>query len=278
MSEMQTAGKKQRSTMDNIVIVRAIIEQRIEKSNTYIFFADAVKCYNKLWLQDCIIELAKLGYNKNDLEILYKLNETAQVKINTPNGDTENIEIKDVVEQGTTYGPIMCCASTARVNEIGEKVICKYGNREIGVPIFMDDIAVIGDADTIRKGIRNCRKMETEKKIQYRLKKTKYMTIITGRENQEQIEEVKEGKIEEVDTYIYLGIMLNKEGNLKEHIKETENKAIKIIREINGISSKHNVGQEEIRVKIKLFETCLIPAILYGFKAWGKYPKVRRKQ
>ena len=67
--------------------------------------------------------------------------------------------------------------------------------------------------------------------------------------------------------------MLNKEGNLKEHIKETENKANRIIREINEISSKHNVGQEEIWVKIKLFETCLISAILYGFEAWGKISK-----
>ena len=42
----------------------------------------------------------------------------------------------------------MCCASTARVNEIGEKVICKYGNTEIGMPVFMDGISAIGDADT----------------------------------------------------------------------------------------------------------------------------------
>ena len=34
------------------------------------FFADAVKCFDKLWLQDCIIELAKLGYSKNDLDII----------------------------------------------------------------------------------------------------------------------------------------------------------------------------------------------------------------
>ena len=68
---MQSAGKEQRSRMDNIVIVSAIIEQRrIEKSSTYIFFADAVKCFDKLWLQDCIIELAKLGYSKNDLDII----------------------------------------------------------------------------------------------------------------------------------------------------------------------------------------------------------------
>ena len=44
---MQIAGKKQRSTMDNIVIVRAITEQRrIEKRNMYVFFADAVKCFD----------------------------------------------------------------------------------------------------------------------------------------------------------------------------------------------------------------------------------------
>ena len=34
----------------------------------------------------------------------------------------------------------MCCASTARVNEIRERVICKYGNIEIGMPVFMDDM------------------------------------------------------------------------------------------------------------------------------------------
>ena len=32
-----------------------------------------------------------------------------------------------------------------------------------------------------------------------------------------------------------------------------------------------NVGkQEKIRVKLKLFETCLTPAILYGFEAYGE--------
>ena len=95
----------------------------------------------------------------------------------------------------------MCCTSTAKVNEIGEKVICKYGKIEIGMPVFMDDFAAINDAEAIKKGIRNCRKMETEKKIQYGLQKTKYMTIIAEREKQEQIEEeIKEGKIEEVGT------------------------------------------------------------------------------
>ena len=62
---MQTAGNEQRSTMDDIVIVSAITEQRrIEKRNTYIFFVDAVKCFDKLWLEGYLIKLAKLRHKK----------------------------------------------------------------------------------------------------------------------------------------------------------------------------------------------------------------------
>ena len=59
------------------------------------------------------------------------------------------------------------------MNDIGEKVRCKYGDIEIGMPVFMDDILAVGDEEEIRKAIRNCRKMETLKKFEYGLKKTK---------------------------------------------------------------------------------------------------------
>ena len=49
MFNMQTAGKKNRSTVDNIIIINAIIEkQRQSHKNTYLFFADAEKCFDKL--------------------------------------------------------------------------------------------------------------------------------------------------------------------------------------------------------------------------------------
>ena len=53
----------------------------------------------------------------------------------------------------------------------------QYGKVEIGMPVFMDDIAAVGKVDDIRKGIQNCRRMEIEKKMIYGLKKTKYMVI-----------------------------------------------------------------------------------------------------
>ena len=62
MSEMQAPGRKETSAMDNLVIMNTIIEnQRAQKLNTYIFFADAVKCFDKLWLKDCLLELRLLS-------------------------------------------------------------------------------------------------------------------------------------------------------------------------------------------------------------------------
>ena len=47
--------------------------------------------------------------------------------------------------------------------------------------------------------------MEAEKKIQNGLKKTKCLTIRTGRQKHEQKEEeVKEGKIDEIASYMYI--------------------------------------------------------------------------
>ena len=72
---------------------------------------------------------------------------------------------------------------------ISEKFELKYGETLIGMPIFMDDIAAIGGAEDIRKGIRNCRKMEIEKKMEYGLTKTNIVVIKTGKGITEKIEE-----------------------------------------------------------------------------------------
>ena len=73
--------------------------------------------------------------------------------------------------------------------------------------------------------------METEKKMIYGLKKTRYMVINTGKEPEEVIDErVKEGIVQEVDIYKYLGMVINKSGNLKNHILELNRKCEVITR------------------------------------------------
>ena len=80
-----------------------------------------------------------------------------------------------------------------------------------------------GCANDIRKGIRNCREMEKLKKVTYGVKKTKYMVLNTGRDEEEKIEEeVKMGMIGCTDKYKYVGFNLDKHGNCLYHIDMKE--------------------------------------------------------
>ena len=97
--------------------------------------------------------------------------------IKTPVGNTDNIQVKEMIKQDTIFGPIMSCTETSTVNSIGEEVKYRYGKINIRMPVFIDDIATAGKTEHIRKGKNNCARMEKEKKISSGLKKTKYMIV-----------------------------------------------------------------------------------------------------
>ena len=91
------------------------------------------------------------------------------------------------------------------------------------------------------------------------------MMVKTGKEREEIVQEkVKSGAVQKTETYHYLGITINKEGNLEEHIKITAKKCETISTKIDAIGAKNQVGKEEIRVKLKVFDTCLMTALTWN--------------
>ena len=49
--------------------------------------------------------------------------------------------------------------------------------------------------------------------MRYGLKKTKYMMVKTGKEREEMEENVKSGTVKKIETFQYLQITINEEGN-----------------------------------------------------------------
>ena len=116
--------------------------------------------------------------------------------------------------------------------------------------------------------------MEKEKKISFGPKETKYMIVKTGQKQEEEINEtVKAGRIQITDKWKYLGMKISTDGLLAGHIKELSTRCGTINREICAIGAKTEVGKEDVRVKLKLFETCLMPALLYEMEAWKNFQK-----
>ena len=59
--------------------------------------------------------MEELGYNRNDIKILYKINKKAEIIADTTVSQTESISVKEIVKQGSIFGPIMCCTTTSRM-------------------------------------------------------------------------------------------------------------------------------------------------------------------
>ena len=49
----------------------------------------------------------------------------------------------------------LCFVTTASVNDTGEEVSLNYGDRDIGMPVFVDNKSAVVNAEEIKKGIRN---------------------------------------------------------------------------------------------------------------------------
>ena len=61
--------------------------------------------------------------------------------------------VRNIVKQGTIFGPILCCSSTGRIDEMGkgntESVVSPKMN--IGTLIYVDDIGAAGSKTRIEE-------------------------------------------------------------------------------------------------------------------------------
>ena len=74
-------------------------------------------------------------------------------------------------------------------------------------------------------------------------------------------ENAKSVTVPKTETYQYLRITMKEGGNLEEQIKVIARKCDKIRREIDSLGAKNQVRKVEIKVKLKLLDTCLMIAL-----------------
>ena len=106
MTEFQTGGVKNKRVGDNRFVLWGLIDHSTYiKKELWITFYDIEKCFDSLWLEDCINSLWWCGVNDDILYLIYPLNRKAGITVRTPFGNTQSFEICHPVKQGTFLGP-----------------------------------------------------------------------------------------------------------------------------------------------------------------------------
>ena len=86
----QTGGVKGKGVVDNLFSLRGLIDHsNYLAKELWITFYDTEKCFDSLWLEDCINALWRNGIQDDTLYVVYLMNQKAYITVKTPFVDTD---------------------------------------------------------------------------------------------------------------------------------------------------------------------------------------------
>ncbi|MCH2405851.1 MAG: reverse transcriptase family protein [Nitrosopumilus sp.] len=216
----QAGSRPNRSAADNLFLLRGCIDHhRYKNSTLYITTYDFEQAFDSLWLQDSIMSLMKIGVEMDMLKLIYKLNRHAKFVVKTPCGETDAVEISDIVEQGTLLGPTLCSSSTGEYCGTNKGVA--IGTAQISSLVYVDDTLDVSDSkEDAEVSHENAIIFGKQKKLRYSTKKCKTMVIYPKKCSSPPKLYIDDQKIEEVATMKYLGDTFNNKGNNTHLIEE----------------------------------------------------------
>ena len=149
LSDCNVGARKKRNIRDNIFVVNAITNSVINGNEDPIDVQvfDVEKCFDSLWLQECINDLYDAGLNNDKLPLLFLENQNAKIAVKTPKGISRRVSIQNIVMQGTVWGSLMCTATMDKLGKLvynNDNLLYKYKG-VVDVPSLgmVDDILAV---------------------------------------------------------------------------------------------------------------------------------------
>ena len=213
---------------------------------------------------------------ERELGLIYKLNKEAHFKVNSPAGITREVKVAEIVKQGTVFGPKLCCRSTGTINDGIEEEEIIFPTLSVKAVAYVDDIEGGGSKKMVKAVMENCAVKEKEKLWEFSVEKSKWMCIDKSKNKREKENidvEVRQGKLEKIDLYKYLGNIVNELGNMDDQLKFMEEKLPGILREGRKMCCSSRIGKFEMEGKKLIYEVLAVAAVFYNIEVWTNLRK-----
>ena len=283
MSNSNIGARKNRNIRDHLFIVYAVINSVIngnaEPVDIQIY--DVEKCFDVLWLKDCMLDLCEnLPKSERDdkISLLYRMNIENQVAINTAVGQTERVNMPEIVMQGGKWGPLKCSNTMDKIGqkcEKGGKHLYRYNGKVNIMPLAMvDDLLVLAKCGEESKDVNIFVNSEIEmKKLRFHTPdkdgKSKCNTLHIGKKKMKcQDLEVHGCQMKKVENEEYLGDMIATNGKNTMNIEKRVSKGMGIISQIMDLLKNVNFGKHYFRIATTLRESMFVNGLITNCEVW----------
>ena len=152
MSDSNIGSRKKRNIRDHLLIIHGVINSVIrgKEEPVDIQIYDLEKAFDALWLEDCLNDIFDNTNSENQddkISLLYELNKVNKIAIKTGVGLTDRVNMPMLVQQGGTWGPILCSNSIDMIGkkcrDRGENYYLYKNSARIFPLAFVDDLSGI---------------------------------------------------------------------------------------------------------------------------------------
>ena len=268
LRDQQAGFRRNRSCADQIATLRIIVEQSLEwNSPLYINFIDYEKAFDSVDRETLWKLLRHYGVPGKIVSLIRCTYQNMSCRIAHAGQLSESFEVRTGVRQGCLLSPflfllvidwIMKTTTTGRNNGIQWTLMTQLDDLD-----FADDLALLShNHNQMQDKTTRLETLSAQTGLKINQKKTELMKINTT--SNAQIT-VGGEPIKEVESFVYLGSVIDKQGGTDKDVTARIGKARTAFVLLRKILAS---GEITLRTKLRIFNSNVKSILLYGCETW----------
>ena len=214
----------------------------------------------------------------NKLSLVYKMNTDNFVAVNTAGGQTERVNIRNIVMQGGKWGPLKCSNSMDKIGrksvEKGKNLYTYKGKVKIMPLAMVDDLLAVAKCGNESIDVNISINAEIEcKKLRFHTPdtegKSKCHVLHIGKKVMDCHDLAVHGcPMEVVDSDVYLGDIISSNGKNSQNIESRVAKGLGIVSQILDLLKTVSFGIHFFEIAASLREAMLVNGLLTNCEVW----------
>ena len=271
VSKWQAGSRRNRGPQDQTFLTRSAINHSLYVNKPlFLTLYDFRQCFDKIWLEDSLLSIWKLGVRDDMLTLISALNESSVGTVKTAGGETECFELGPNAKQGTVLGPILSSASIAECCDeqmIGGAVIGNFVAKALG---FVDDLlglnGAIRDVHISHDVVTFFSK---KKRIPLNEEKCLCLPINVSDKEATPVLVVNGKEIDICEIARYLGDIFNSKGNNSDLVDDRVKKGLACMMSSVALASEISLGVHLIKILVCLYKIMFLTVVLFNSGAWS---------
>ena len=265
IDEMQYGFQRGRGTTDAIFVVKQLQEKYLEKQkDLYFAFVDLEKAYDRIPRELVYWCLRKRGVPERTVRLVQATYKNASTVVRTSQGQTKPFHIRVGLHQGSALSPFLFVMVMDTITKQCRK----------GLPwevLFADDLVIIAESECeLQRKVLEWQRGMANQGLKVNTGKTEVM-VCSRVKRLTNIVDGSNIKLDQVQSFKYLGLVLSEEGKSEEAVKARVTAAWNKWKEVRGVVGDRKMPR---KLKVKIYETVIRPVLTYGAEVWT----VRKKE